>query len=502
MYLLTPGGLLSISISHLRFHWPDGSAVFDDLSLVVSRGRHGFIGLNGSGKSTLLRLIAGDLAATGGNVSVDGVLAYLPQAAGTGSYRTVEEVLGTAAFRPEATLGRLGLGHLTLARDVSTLSGGELVMISLAAKLLTDPDVLILDEPTNNLDRDARRRLYDVVRGWRGTLLVISHDRELLNLVDDIVELRDGEVRWFGGAFDEYERIVAAEQEAAERAVRVAEGDVRKQKRELADARIKLDRRKRYGKKMEEQKREPKIVMGARKREAQVSAGKHRNLHIQRLEGAKENLDEATGHVRDDREIRVDLPRTAVPDGRIVLQLEGFQLPYGGPEIELDVRGPERIGLVGRNGAGKTTLLRSVVGEVEPVSGERRLLVPARYVPQRVDVLDPSLTIAANARQLAPASSENDVRATLARFLFRGGKADHAVGSLSGGELLRATLACLMMAEPAPQLLLLDEPTNNLDLASIGQLVEALTSYEGALIVASHDHAFLDDLSLTRLFKM
>ena len=518
---------MSTSISHLSFQWADGSAVFDDLDLTVSQSRHGLVGLNGCGKSTLLRLIAGDLVPVGGTVSVDGRLAYLPQDAGADSYRNVEEILGIAAIRAAlsavesgdaavahfdtigndwdidehaaATLGRLGLGNLSLDRRVETLSGGELVLLSLASKLLTEPDVLLLDEPTNSLDRAARQRLYDVVAAWRGTLLVVSHDRELLNLMDNIGELHDGGVRWFGGNFDDYEQAIAEEQRTAERAVRTAEGNVRKQERELIEARIKLDRRKRYGQTMWDQKREPKIVMGARKRAAQESAGKHRNMHLERLADANEHLDDAESKVRSDREIRVDLPRTAVPEGRTVLTLSEVRLPYDGPVVELDVRGPERIDLVGRNGAGKTTLLRTVVGDLSPESGDVRVHVPARYVPQKVDVLDDGLSVFDNAKALAPESTDNEVRTSLARFLFRGPKADQPAGSLSGGELLRATLACLLLAEPAPQLLLLDEPTNNLDLASIRQLGEALKSYKGALIVASHDTAFLDEIGLTRI---
>ncbi len=504
--------------------------MFDDLDLTVSQGRHGLIGRNGCGKSTLLRLIAGDLVPVEGSVSVHGRLGYLPQDVGAALYRRVEEILGIAAIRAAlsaveagdaavarfdtigdnwdieeraaTTLGRLGLGHLSLDRQGETLSGGELVLLSLASKLLTEPDVLLLDEPTNSLDLGARKRLYDVVASWRGTLLVVSHDRELLNLMDNIGELRGGAVRWFGGNFDDYERAVAEEQETAERAVRSAEGDVRKQKRELVEARIKLDRRKRYGQKMSDQKREPKIVMGARKRAAQESAGKHRNMHLERLAGAQKHLDHAESKVRSDREIRVDLPGTAVPEGRTVLTLSQVRLPYDGPIVDLDVRGPERIGLVGRNGSGKTTLLRTLAGDLRPDSGDVRVHVPARYVPQKVDVLDDRLSVFDNAKVLAPASTDNDVRASLARFLFRGPKADQLAGSLSGGELLRATLSCLMLAEPAPQLLLLDEPTNNLDLASIRQLGEALASYEGALIVASHDMAFLNEIGLSRVVRL
>jgi ATPase subunit of ABC transporter with duplicated ATPase domains len=164
----------------------------------------------------------------------------------------------------------------------------------------------------------------------------------------------------------------------------------------------------------------------------------------------------------------------------------------------LDLHGPERIALTGRNGAGKTTLLRTIAGELEPVSGEVTAHVPLRFLPQRLDVLDEELTVAENVARFSPGVTNNRVRARLARFLFRGARAAQKAATLSGGERFRATLAALMLAEPAPQLLMLDEPTNNLDMASVRQLTTALESYEGALIVASHDMPFLDSIGITR----
>lgn len=332
---------------------------------------------------------------------------------------------------------------------------------------------------------------------------MVSHDRELLELVDRIADLRDGEVAWYGGPYSAYEEAVAAEQEAAERMVRAAEADVQRQKRELSEAHMKLARRKRYGQKMFDSKREPKIVMNARKRAAQESAGKHRILHTQRLAEAKERLDEAVEAVRDDDEIRVELPYTTVPPGRSVLLLRDLELRYGarvGGEWEL--RGPERIALVGRNGAGKTTLLRTIAGELEPVSGEAVARVPLRFLPQRLDVLDDGLSVVENVARFAPEATANRIRARLARFLFRGARADQPAGTLSGGERFRASLAALLLAEPAPQLLLLDEPTNNLDMASVRKLTAALDAYEGALIVASHDVPFLESIGITRWLEM
>ncbi|MCX4671610.1 ATP-binding cassette domain-containing protein [Streptomyces sp. NBC_01381] len=517
----------SITCTSLDFTWPDGTGVFDGLQVAFGPGRTGLIGVNGSGKSTLLKLIAGELTPGDGAIRVAGDIGYLPQNVTLDTGLRVDDVLGIAGTRAAlhaieagdvadehftavgddwdveeraiATLDQLGLGHIGLDRTTGEVSGGESVLLRLAALLLRRPDVLLLDEPTNNLDLYARRRLYEAVEAWSGVLVVVSHDRELLDLVDQIADLRDGEVKWYGGNFTAYEEALATEQEAAERMVRVAESDLKKQKRELADAQVKLARRKRYGQKMWDQKREPKIVMGERKRAAQVSAGKHRIMHEEKLSEAKERLDDAVEAVRDDDEIRVDLPFTAVPPGRTVLGLSNLTLRYGARVAgEFELRGPERVALVGRNGAGKTTLLRTIAGELAAEEGEALAHVPMRFLPQRLDVLDDELTVAENVARFAPDATNNRIRARLARFLFKGARADQRAATLSGGERFRAALAALLLAEPAPQLLMLDEPTNNLDMASVKQLATALESYEGALIVASHDVPFLESIGITR----
>ncbi|MFF8947045.1 ABC-F family ATP-binding cassette domain-containing protein [Streptomyces sp. NPDC014864] len=517
----------SLTCTSLSYAWPDGTPVLDGLDAAFGPGRTGLVGVNGSGKSTLLKLIAGELTPSGGTVRVTGEVGLLPQNVTLDTALRVDEALGIAAPRAAlhaieagdtaeehfetvgddwdveeralATLGELGLGHVGLDRTAGEVSGGEAVLLRLAALLLRRPDVLLLDEPTNNLDLYARRRLYAAVSAWPGVLVVVSHDRELLELVDQIADLRAGEITWYGGNFSAYREALATEQEAAERMMRVAEADVRRQKRELADAQVKLARRRRYGQKMWDSKREPKIVMGARKRAAQESAGRHRILHEERLAEARERLDEAAEAVRDDDEIRVELPYTAVPPGRGVLTLQDLR-PAHGARVEgvFELRGPERVALIGRNGAGKTTLLRTIAGEIPPLSGEATAHVPLRFLPQRLDVLDDELTVAENVARCAPEATVNRIRARLARFLFRGARADQRAGTLSGGERFRAALAALMLAEPAPQLLMLDEPTNNLDIASVRRLTTALESYEGALIVAGHDLPFLESIGITR----
>ncbi|MFC8506524.1 ABC-F family ATP-binding cassette domain-containing protein [Streptomyces sp. NPDC057411] len=516
-----------VTCTSLSFSWPDGTGVLDDFRLTVGPGRTGLVGPNGSGKSTLLRLIAGELVPTAGTVRVAGEVGHLPQNLVLRTGLRVDRVLGIDRTRaalhaieagdtaPEhfaavgddwdveerarVVLDQLGLGHIGLDRTVGEVSGGETVLLRLAALLLARPDVLLLDEPTNNLDLFARRRLYEAVDAWSGVLVVVSHDRELLERVDQIADLRDGEVAWYGGAWSDYRAALAAEQEAAERMVRVAEADVQRQRRELSDAQMKLARRRRYAQKSAENKVVPKVVANNRRSQAEVSAGKHRHLHAERLAEARARLDVAVEAVRDDEGIRIELPYTTVPPGREVLLLRDLRLRYGARVAgEFELRGPERVALVGRNGAGKTTLLRTLAGELEPVAGEAVARVPLRFLPQRLDVLDDELSVVENVARMAPGATVNAIRARLARFLFWGVRADRPVGTLSGGERFRATLAALLLAEPAPQLLMLDEPTNNLDLASVRSLTAALDAYEGALVVASHDVPFLESLGITR----
>ncbi|WP_049573113.1 ABC-F family ATP-binding cassette domain-containing protein [Nocardiopsis sp. SBT366] len=518
----------AVACSDLAFQWKDGTVVFDGLSLTLGRGRTGLVGTNGAGKSTLLRLLAGQLRPARGSVTVGGSLAYLPQNVTLDTGTRVDQAMGIADKRTAlhaieagdaseqhfetvgddwdieertlATLGSLGLGGIGLDRSVGQLSGGETVLLRLATVLLERPDVLLLDEPTNNLDLVARCRLYETVETWRsGSLVVVSHDLELLERVDRIAELRTGSVTVYGGGWTAYQEALAVQQEAAERTLRAADADVRRQKRELEETQVKLARRQRTAKKAAIDGGIPKIVQGALKRAAQESAGKLRGTHEDRLDEARERREEAADAVRDDAEIRVELPHTEVPNGRDVLSLRGVRPRFGRlVSGDLLVRGPERIALVGRNGAGKTTLLRAVAGQESPVEGEVDVSVPVRFLPQRLDVLDESLSVAENVSDAAPGVSAQHIRAQLARFLFKGNRAAQVAGTLSGGERFRAALAATMLASPAPQLLMLDEPTNNLDLSSVRQLTNALEAYQGALLVASHDLRFLESIGITR----
>ncbi|MDZ5078810.1 ABC-F family ATP-binding cassette domain-containing protein [Nesterenkonia sp. HG001] len=520
--MLHPTG--AVTCTDLIFRHADGTSVLDGVTFSLGPGRHGIVGDNGSGKTTLLGLLAGELRSTSGTAHVVGELASLPQDPAPDPRRPVAALLGvadtfTALRRIEAgsvavedfetvgddwdlderltaSLARVGLEGIDLDRPSGTLSGGELMLLSLTGLLLRRPDVLLLDEPTNNLDAQTRSRVHDVVATFPGTLLVVSHDRTLLDRLDAIGEVRDGGVRWFGGGLSFYEDVVAAEQEAAAQAVATARSDARRQQRDLVTQHVKQARRDRQGRKKADSL--PPIVAHAYRRRAEESAGRLRTMHEGRLEDAREHLQEAERRVRHDAEIRIDLPDTAVPAQRDVLRARGLRAPHGSTALDLTMRGPERVALTGPNGVGKTSLLRCLTGQQPALSGEAEILVPHRLLPQNLHVLDPALSVLENVQRAAPETDPTRIRHQLALFLLRGDAVHQPAGSLSGGERWRATLASMLLAEPAPQLLILDEPTNNLDFASVRHLIQSLQAHHGALLVVSHDEHFLDQLDLDR----
>ncbi|MGM1017957.1 MAG: ABC-F family ATP-binding cassette domain-containing protein [Actinomycetota bacterium] len=522
----TPQITPSIVLDRLSFTWPDGDTALADVSGAFGSGRTGLVGRNGSGKSTLLRLIAGELTPTSGHIQTSGDIAYLPQRVTLDVDRRVAELLDVAEpldavraiargdvdprhfdavgddwdieARAEASLAEAGLDPSFLDRRVGELSGGEAVLVAVAGIRLRRAPITLLDEPTNNLDRDARAKLGEMVRSWRGTLVVVSHDTSLLELMDDTAELYGHALSVFGGPYSEWRTWLDAEQEAAKQAERGAAQAVRREKRQRIEAETTLAHRARTAKKAQLEKRVPKIIANGRKMAAEVSAGKLRTEVGEKERAARAALDEAGHRIRNDDGMKIELPDPGVARGRRIATLADADRAW-------IIQGPERVAVIGRNGVGKTTLLRRLVDgnpaspePDDPTAGLRAQAHTERigYLSQRIDGLDDAASVFKNIAAAADAVPEKELRNRLARFLIPGATADRPVAALSGGERFRVALAKVLLADPAPHLVVLDEPTNNLDLDTVDQVVEALHAYRGAVLVVSHDDGFLERLDL------
>ncbi|MDN4484280.1 ATP-binding cassette domain-containing protein [Demequina lignilytica] len=523
----------ALTFSHVSFAWPDGRALLDDLTWSLPDGLTALVGRNGIGKTTLIRLALGDLVPTAGRVGRPPSLAYVPQDVTLARGTTVALALGVAARlaalraieagsadpahydvladdwtveeSAHATLAGLGLG-LGLDRPVERASGGEAVLLAVGAALLARPEVLILDEPTNNLDAGSRAALWHQLRARTGATLVVSHDRTLLAGVDTIAELRErddrtAELRWYGGGLAAFEAARDAERAATDRAVTAATADVARQRRALAAHVEGAGRKRRAGEKARAERRVVGLVADAKKQQAERTDARVRGIHQERLADARGRLADARAALPRDRTIRIDLPGTTVPQRRLVLEASRLATRTGAV-LDAIVRGPERIHLAGPNGSGKSTLVRTLLGGLAARDGLVEIPVPVGVLPQRLDHLDDAATVLDTVRRAAPDADEQEIRDRLGRFRLRGAAASGPVGTLSGGERFRAALACVLLARPAPQLLILDEPTNSLDLDSQAQLIEALEGFGGALLVVSHDAAFVSSLAPTRRWSI
>ncbi|KAM9864975.1 putative ABC transporter ATP-binding protein YheS [Leucobacter aridicollis] len=516
----------AITLRDVTLEWPDGSVALDRVSGSFLPGRTGLVGKNGAGKSTLLRLIAGELAPTSGHIDTAGDVGYLAQTLTLAGDATIADLLGIHGIldairavesgdvaeahfdtigddwdiesRADEALGRIGFAASDLDRRVSEVSGGEAMLIAITGLRIRRTAITLLDEPTNNLDRPTRARLAELIDEWPGTLVVVSHDLELLERMEHTTELHAGTLTTFGGPYSEWQAHLEQEQAAALQAARSAQQTLKSEKRQRVEAETKLARRERTAKKTQKDGGIPKIIQGRRASSAQEAAGSLRNTLDDKVRAAQSALDAADARVREDEHIHLTLPDPGVPRGRRIAEFED-----GGRSVV--VQGPERVAIVGANGSGKSTLIAQLLGQREgdPDRPAARLVTDTvGYLPQRLDGLVDDESAIQNVQRVAPGTEQGAIRNQLARLLLRGDAVDRPVRTLSGGERFRVSLATLLLADPPAQLLVLDEPTNNLDIASVQQLAEALDAYRGALLVVSHDFGFLKRIGIDTVLAL
>ncbi|WP_068874143.1 MULTISPECIES: ABC-F family ATP-binding cassette domain-containing protein [unclassified Phenylobacterium] len=518
-----------VTLDALSAATPDGRPLFDNLTLSFGAERSGLVGRNGVGKSTLLRIISGELSARSGAVAVRGRLGCLRQmlkpppdasvadimgfspalarlrriAAGEGSADDLAEADWTLETRLDAALADVGLSGLDSARPAASLSGGQVTRAMLAGLIAAEPDLLILDEPTNNLDAEARTLVADVLGRWRGGAIVVSHDRALLRRMDRIVELTTLGAQVYGGGYDLYAARKAEAEAAAARELANAQKAAARVAREVQLTAERRQRKDAAGKRARAKGDAPKILLDARQQRAEATGARERHVADRLTSAVAEAQAAAEARVERVRRLAFELPPSGLAAGKMVLALDGVGFGYPGQpplltERSLRIAGPERVAVSGPNGSGKTTLIRLAAGELQPAAGTVVRGVGAAFLDQQAALLGDDATLVAAFRRLNPASGDNAARAALARFLFRNTAADKPVASLSGGERLRAALACVLLGDRPPQLLILDEPTNHLDLDSIGAVEAALAGYDGALLLVSHDREFLEAVGVQR----
>lgn len=522
----------TVTISRLTYSGPDGRTLLSNLDLSFGSGRTGLVGRNGVGKTTLFRLIEGGLAPISGTVSVSGRIGVLRQQVQPQPDETIADLFGVRdglALLARAMSGNAEVDELAeadwllesrldealaaLRLDVTPqtllahLSGGQRTRAALAALLFDAPDLILLDEPTNNLDADGRGAVADMLSRWRGAAIVISHDRELLETMNTIVELTGLGATIYGGNWSFYRQRKALELASAQRDLDVAERQVREAAKAAQAAKEKQDKRDAGGRKKGAKGDMPKILSGGLKRRAEVTAGDLNRLADKLGDAAEMRAEAARTKIEVLTPFAVKLMPSGVPSGKVLLRASGLT---GGHDPQhpvirdfgVDIIGAERVAITGPNGVGKTSLLKLLTGELEPLSGSVQIGGKIALLDQQVALLDRAESIAENFRRINPDSSVQDCRSVLAAFQFRNDAALQKVSTLSGGEMLRAGLACVLGGKVPPMLVVLDEPTNHLDVSAVEVVEAGLRAFDGALLVVSHDRPFLDAIGVQREVRL
>lgn len=537
---------MSISIQQISYIHPDKEVLFSDLNFAISKGQKlGLVGNNGCGKSTLLQIIAGQLSPSSGVIVRPDDLYYIPQHFGQYDSLTIAQALQierkqqalhailagdvsnenftilnddwNIEERSIAALDLWGLGQFTLSYPMNLLSGGEKTRVFLAGMDIHHPSVILMDEPTNHLDSSGRQRLYDWVEKYRSTLLVVSHDRTLLNLLPEICELEKHQINYYGGNYEFYKEQKTLMQEALqqrieekEKALRIA----RKVARETAERRDKQNVR---GEKSNIRKGVPRIVLNALQGKSEKSTSKLTGVHQEKAEKLTDERNQLRGSLSPTAALKTDFNSSSLHTGKILVTAKEINFSYHSNSINNDIqensiskqqlwqapvsfqlKSGDRLRIEGANGSGKTTLLKLITGQLQPQEGTlTRTDFSYVYLNQEYSIIDDrnsilEQTYAFNSRNLP----EHEIKIILNRYLFPASEWDKSCRKLSGGEKMRLAFCCLMISNNTPDMFILDEPTNNLDIQSIEIITATIKNYAGTVIAISHDNYFIQEIGV------
>ena len=537
---------MSISIQQLSYIHPYKEVLFSYLNFAISKGQKlGLVGNNGCGKSTLLQIIAGQLSPSSGVIVCPDNLYYIPQHFGQYDSLTIAQALrierkqqalhailsGDASNenfvvldddwnieeRSIAALDLWGLGQFTLSYPMNLLSGGEKTRVFLAGMDIHHPSVILMDEPTNHLDSSGRQRLYDWVEKCRSTLLVVSHDRTLLNLLPEICELEKHQINYYGGNYEFYKEQKTLMQEALqqrieekEKALRIA----RKVARETAERRDKQNVR---GEKNNIKKGVPRIVLNALQGKSEKSTSKLNSTHQEKAEKLTGERNQLRSSLSPTAILKTDFNSSSLHTGKILVTAKeinfgyhpnsdsndiqdngDFKLQLWQTPISFQLKSGDRLRIEGVNGSGKTTLLKLITGQLQPQEGNlTRMEFTYVYLNQEYSIIDDrnsilEQTYAFNNRNLP----EHEIKIILNRYLFPASEWDKSCRKLSGGEKMRLAFCCLMISNNTPDMFILDEPTNNLDIQSIEIITATIKNYTGTVIAISHDDYFIQEIGI------
>lgn len=525
-------------LQDITYLHPNKDLLFGKINLTLGRqNKVALIGNNGAGKSTLLKIMAGVLPPSDGVVKASSRPYYMPQLFGQFNDLTIAQALHiddklkalheifrgtvtetnlallnddwTIEERCNEALAYWNLQGLDLTQKMRTLSGGQKTKVFLAGISIHEPEIVLLDEPSNHLDTLGRHLLYDFIRSTSSSLIVVSHDRKLLKLLDSVYELSKRGITVYGGNYDFYAAQKLVENSALNQDVKSKEKALRKAKeveRETAERKQKLDAR---GKKKQEKAGVPTIAMNTLRNNAEKSTSRLKDIHAEKIGAISDELNELRKELPDVDKMKFGFDHSTLHAGKILIRANDINYSYGsnqlwGKALSFQITSGERIALTGLNGSGKTTLIRIILGETEPASGKvDRAGNNAVYIDQDYSLINNRLKVYEQAQEFNfSALQEHEIKIRLNRFLFTKDYWDKLCSTLSGGEKMRLILCCLTISNKAPDMIILDEPTNNLDIQNIEILTAAINEYRGMLIVVSHDEYFLEQINIERTIEL